>query len=406
MNLILRASLLLVLRVSACGPFGSLPSGNPAILRLPTVESRPLASRGPAGFVNPPASKACVGPRLFTSWGRKRGRNIAVDADPPRPILGVDASRLQRFHWSAIFVNRVAAAGLAIAPSVVPVVAPLFSPQKCLTWPQVVRRSRGGQTFVPDTAVVDDADHMFLARLRDEIRNLLRVERLDSYHAHDDRRWTDARASPARFLSDSFESTLKRRGELAFSVAEQGPPYSGPKKRHPLVLFYLFHNSHRPTLPPSPPFIAFICAPRQESRRLLEDLREATPPGSSYRPGVSRYHSVLKSLRNAPVRGSASISTAPTTTNSQDLLQGKSSTHGHGGTGGGSLAADLEEEGGKWSGAEGWTKGHVSRLLGEMRAAGVTPNNETYQCAIRCATDAAMLDIAVAAAAERLDAIE
>lgn len=56
------------------------------------------------------------------------------------------------------------------------------------------------------------------------------------------------------------------------------------------------------------------------------------------------------------------------------------------------------EGGGKRSGAEGWANGHVSGLLSDMRAAGVTPDVETYNCAIRCATDAAMLDIAAAAA--------
>ncbi len=65
---------------------------------------------------------------------------------------------------------------------------------------------------------------------------------------------------------------------------------------------------------------------------------------------------------------------------------------GGGGGGGGS-------GGGKRSGAEGWSNGHVARFLGDMRAAGVTPSVETYQCAIRCATDAAILDAAEAAEA-------
>lgn len=48
--------------------------------------------------------------------------------------------------------------------------------------------------------------------------------------------------------------------------------------------------------------------------------------------------------------------------------------------------------GAKWSGAEGWWRGEVSAFLSDMRAAGVTPNDESYRCAIRCATDAAMID--------------
>ncbi|CAM9253487.1 unnamed protein product [Hapterophycus canaliculatus] len=172
-------------------------------------------------------------------------------------------------------------------------------------------------------------------------------------------------------------------------------------------------------LGPDPPCINLVlseCAKAgrwEESRKLLEDLREATPPGSSYRPGVQRYNSVLRSLRNAPARGrrapSRGSSAASAPTNSLGRREGKISTR-EDGAGGGWLAADVEEGGGKLSGAEGWTKGHVSTLLGEMRAAGVTPNNETYQCAIRCATDAAMLDIAVAraaaAAAKGVDAVE
>lgn len=155
--------------------------------------------------------------------------------------------------------------------------------------------------------------------------------------------------------------------------------------------------------------------PRQESRNLLEDLREATSPGSSYRPGVSRYNSVLKSLRNAPApsrRQPPSTASITIAAASHDQREGRVSSHEqnstHGGENGGDLlTAALEEGGGKWSGAEGWTKGHVSGLLGDMRAAGVTPNNETYQCAIRCATDAAMLDIAMEAAAEKgMDAVE
>eukprot|EP00903_Cladosiphon_okamuranus_P018240 g16779.t1 len=115
----------------------------------------------------------------------------------------------------------------------------------------------------------------------------------------------------------------------------------------------------------------------EESRNLLEDLREASPRGSSYHPNLSRYNSVLTLLRNAPARARRGISTAAAGEDPVDL-----------------------DGGGKRSGAEGWANGHVSGFLSDMRAAGVTPDNETYQYAIRCATDAAMLDIANAAAAE------
>lgn len=118
--------------------------------------------------------------------------------------------------------------------------------------------------------------------------------------------------------------------------------------------------------------------PPQESRNLLEDLREASPPGSSYHPNLSRYNSVLTLLRHAPARARRGIAAA--------FAAGEG-------------PVDLDG-GGKRSGAEGWTNGYVSGFLSDMRAAGVTPDNETYQYAIRCATDAAMLDIANAAVVE------
>ena len=63
-----------------------------------------------------------------------------------------------------------------------------------------------------------------------------------------------------------------------------------------------------------------------------------------------------------------------------------------GGAAAGGVAAELLEGNAKWAGAEGWAGGHVSAFLSDMRAGGVSPDNETYRCAVRCATDAAMVD--------------
>lgn len=40
----------------------------------------------------------------------------------------------------------------------------------------------------------------------------------------------------------------------------------------------------------------------------------------------------------------------------------------------------------------------MAAFLSDMRTAGVTPDEETYRCAVRCATDAAMADAATEAA--------
>lgn len=50
------------------------------------------------------------------------------------------------------------------------------------------------------------------------------------------------------------------------------------------------------------------------------------------------------------------------------------------------------DAGGKFGGAEGWSHGHVAAFLSDMRAVGLKPDNETYRCAVRCATDAAVFD--------------
>ncbi|CAM9817139.1 unnamed protein product [Ectocarpus sp. 4 AP-2014] len=157
-------------------------------------------------------------------------------------------------------------------------------------------------------------------------------------------------------------------------------------------------------LDPDPPCINLAltaCARAgrwEETRTLLEDLREASPPGGSLLPGVSRYNSVLRTLRNAPARDRRTTFGAPAT----PPLGGEVMPAGRDGRRVDGDFVDLEAAGGRWSGAEGWAEGHVFGFLEDMRAAGVTPDRDTYQCAIRCATDAALLDIAKAekAAAE------
>ncbi|CAM9318657.1 unnamed protein product [Scytosiphon promiscuus] len=227
---------------------------------------------------------------------------------------------------------------------------------------------------------------------------------------------TATATTSASAASPTFPISETEQKRVGSSTRQDGPPKGGSGFFWREALS-LLDGVDGEGLGPDPPCINLVlseCAKAgrwEESRNLLEDLREATPPGSSYRPGVLKYNSVLKSLRNASARdprvpSTASIADPTTTTTSEGQRRGGASTRADGGAGRGDLATDLEESGGKLSGAEGWTKGHVSRLLGDMRAAGVTPNNETYQCAIRCATDAAVLDIAVAAAAERVEAVE
>lgn len=159
----------------------------------------------------------------------------------------------------------------------------------------------------------------------------------------------------------------------------------------PGIIVTLFKPSV-PVPPPSPN--------SQESRNLLEDLRKASPPGGSFRPGVSRYNSVLKTLRNAPARDRRTTAVAPA-----PPLGGETTPAGGGGSRVDGDLVDLEAAGGRWSGAEGWAEGHVSGLLEDMRAAGVTPDRDTYQCAIRCATDAALLDMAKAEKAAAVEAV-
>ncbi|CAM9402970.1 unnamed protein product [Ectocarpus sp. 13 AM-2016] len=140
----------------------------------------------------------------------------------------------------------------------------------------------------------------------------------------------------------------------------------------------------------------------EESRNLLEDLREASPPGGSLRPSVSRYNSVLRTLRNAPARDRRTTFGAPAT----PPLGGEITPAGGDDSRVDGDSVYLEAAGGRWSGAEGWAEGHVFGFLEDMRAAGVTPDRDTYQCAIRCATDAALLDIAKAEkAAEEEEAV-
>lgn len=57
-------------------------------------------------------------------------------------------------------------------------------------------------------------------------------------------------------------------------------------------------------------------------------------------------------------------------------------------------------------GAEGWRSGQVAAFLDDMREAGVRPDDETYRCAVRCATDAAVADSAEIAAAPAAAAAE
>lgn len=113
---------------------------------------------------------------------------------------------------------------------------------------------------------------------------------------------------------------------------------------------------------------------------------DASNPGDPLYPGISRYNSVLNALRNAPARDGRPAFSSLT----RNLSAGRCGKARHIGT------LDLGE-GGKWAGAEGWTEGHVSAFLSDMRAAGVRPDNETYKCAVRCATDAALVDAAKAA---------
>lgn len=106
---------------------------------------------------------------------------------------------------------------------------------------------------------------------------------------------------------------------------------------------------------------------------------------------------MLQHLRNAPARGWRGTTRAAAAATTTTTTPQGGRTHPRSDDGGetGENAIDLEG-GGKRSGAEGWTKGHVAGYLGDMRAAGVPPDIETYQCAIRCATDAAVLDIMIA----------
>ncbi|CBN78462.1 conserved unknown protein [Ectocarpus siliculosus] len=187
---------------------------------------------------------------------------------------------------------------------------------------------------------------------------------------------------------------------------ERLPPSRAPQQaRSPWrALLVLLEDVDGEGLGPDPPCINLAlteCARAgrwEESRSLLEDLREASPPGGSLLPGVSRYNSVLRTLRNAPARDRRTTLGAPTA----PPLGGEVTPAGGGGSRIDEEFVDLEAAGGRWSGAEGWADGHVSGFLEDMRAAGVTPDRDTYQCAIRCATDAALLDIAKAekAAAE------
>lgn len=170
--------------------------------------------------------------------------------------------------------------------------------------------------------------------------------------------------------------------------------------------------AHQPAAP-SPP--STLRPPPQESRNLLEYMREASSPRGLYRPGLSRYNTVLQQLRNAPARGGpgttlAAGAAAAAAGEPGGTTYPRSGDGGDGGSRAGEDPAGLEG-GGKRSGAEGWTKGHVAGYLEDMRSAGVTPDVETYQCAIRCATDAAVLDImkagdAAAAAAAEAEAVE
>lgn len=150
---------------------------------------------------------------------------------------------------------------------------------------------------------------------------------------------------------------------------------------------------HRNEVPPA--LLLHFPPASQESRNLLENLSEASPPGSSYHPNISRYNSVLTLLRNAPARSRRGIPT---------VVAADSPTRNDGGGAACEYPVELDG-GGKRSGAEGWANGHVAGFLSDMRAAGVTPDNETYQCAIRCATDAALLDIATAAAEAEAEAV-
>ncbi|CAM9984248.1 unnamed protein product, partial [Ectocarpus fasciculatus] len=181
---------------------------------------------------------------------------------------------------------------------------------------------------------------------------------------------------------------------------ERLPPSRAPHQaRSPWrALLVLLEEVDGEGLGPDPPCINLAlteCARAgrwEETRNLLEDLREASPPGGSFRPGVSRYNSVLMTLRNAPARDRRATAGAPTPPMGGEITPA-------GGGGGGAVDGDfvdLEAAGGRWSGAKGWAEGHVSGFLEDMRAAGVKPDRDTYQCAIRCATDAALLDIAKA----------
>lgn len=106
-------------------------------------------------------------------------------------------------------------------------------------------------------------------------------------------------------------------------------------------------------------------------------------------PGVSKYNSVLKTLRNAPF---------PWRQSPAESISGADVSLATGiKAGRGSLQASGREKafldaGAKLGGAEGWSRGHVAAFLSDMRAAGLKPDNETYRCAVRCATDAAVFD--------------
>lgn len=114
-------------------------------------------------------------------------------------------------------------------------------------------------------------------------------------------------------------------------------------------------------------------------------------------PGVSKYNSVLKTLRNSPfprrqtpakailltsrdVEFGADVSAATGTKVGRESLQGSGRENA------------FLDAGGKFGGAEGWLRGYVAAFLSDMRTVGLKPDNETYRCAIRCATDAAVFD--------------